>query len=93
MMEHDILDQLYFGEVCPWERFRDTQEIRAVRNRINTRIQALDNVLPEDAKALLKQLMNDCSDLDALAVCESFKEGYRLGTRLTAAAFSGEKQI
>jgi hypothetical protein len=35
--------------------------------------------------------LRDCSDLEARAVCDGFKDGYRLGAKLTAAVFYGDK--
>ena len=92
MMEQDILTQLYFGKIAPWEKRSGTDpEMDALRNRIDTAIQALEAMLPQEGREQLKRLLSDCSDLEARAVCEGFKDGYRLGTKLTAAAFCGDK--
>ena len=92
MMEQDILTQLYFGKVAPWEKRSGTDpEMDALRDRINTAIQALEAMLPQEGREQLKRLLSDCCDLEARAVCEGFKDGYRLGTRLTTAAFCGDK--
>ena len=48
-------------------------------------------MLPQEGVELLTRLLGDCSDLESRAVCEGFKDGYRLGTKLTAAAFCGDK--
>ena len=48
-------------------------------------------MLPQAGWELLKRLLSDCSNLEARAVCEGFKDGYRLGVRLTAAAFCDDK--
>ena len=92
MMEQDILTQLYFGKVAPWEKRSGADpEMDALRDRIDTATQALEAMLPQEGREQLKRLLSDCSDLEARAVCEGFKDGYRLGTRLTAAAFCGDK--
>lgn len=92
MMEQDILTQLYFGKITPWEKRSGTDpEMDALRNRIGAEAKVLESMLHQEGGELLAQLLSDCSDLEARAVCEGFKDGYRLGTRLTAAAFSNDK--
>lgn len=92
MMEQDILTQLYFGKITPWEKRSGTDpEMDAIRDRIDAVAKALESMLPQEGWEQLKRLLSDCSDLEARAVCEGFKDGYRLGTKLTAAAFCGDK--
>ena len=92
MMEQDILTQLYFGKITPWEKRSGTDpEMDALRDRIDAETKALESMLPQEGVELLTRLLSDCSDLEARAVCEGFKDGYRLGTKLTAAAFCGDK--
>ena len=92
MMEQNILDQLYFGKITPWESPTITPAMQTVRSRINEATEALEGMIAPKAGELLRQLLSSCSDLEALAVQESYKEGYRLGVRLTAAAFCDEKK-
>ncbi len=88
-MEQDILTQLYFGKVAPWEKRSGTDpQMDALRDRIDAETKALESILPQEGWERLKRLLSDCSDLEARAVCEGFKDGYRLGAKLTAAAFS-----
>ena len=92
MMEQDILTQLYFGKITPWEKRSGTDpEMDALRDRIDAETKALESMLPQEGVELLTRLLSDCSDLEARAVCEGFKDGYRLGVRLTAAAFCDDK--
>ena len=91
-MEQDILTQLYFGKITPWEKRSGTDpEMDALRDRIDAEAKVLESMLPQEGWEQLKRLLSDCSDLEARAVCEGFKDGYRLGTRLTTAAFCGDK--
>ena len=92
MMEQNILDQLYFGKITPWESHTITPAMQTVRERINEWTQSLDGMITTEAKEVLRQLLSACSDHEALAVQESYKEGYRLGAQLTAAAFCDEKK-
>ena len=92
MMEQDILTQLYFGKVAPWEKRGGTDpEMDALRDRIDAATQALEAMLPQEGWEQLNRLLSACSALEARAVSEGFKHGYRLGTRLTAAACCGDK--
>ena len=92
MMEQNILDQLYFSKITPWESHTITPAMQTVRSRINAATETLEGMIAPEARDLLRQLLSDCSGLEALAVQESYKEGYRLGVRLTAAAFCDEKK-
>ena len=88
-MEKDIIAQLYFGKIIPWEkRSSIAPEVTALKDRIDTATQSLEAMLPQEGRELLRRLMADCSDPEARAVYEGFKDGYCLGVRLTAAAFS-----
>ena len=92
MMEQDILTQLYFGKITPWEKRSGTDpEMDALRDRIDAETKALESMLPQEGGELLARLLRDCSDLETRAVCDGFKDGYRLGAKLTAAVFYGDK--
>ena len=73
MMEQDILTQLYFGKITPWEKRSGTDpEMDALRDRIDAEAKALESMLPQEGGKLLAQLL-------------------RLGAKLTAAVFYGDK--
>ena len=92
MMEQDILTQLYFGKITPWEKRSGIDpEMDDLRDRIDAEAKVLESMLSQEGGELLAQLLRDCSDLEAHAVCDGFKDGYRLGAKLTAAAFCGDK--
>ena len=61
MMEQDILTQLYFGKVAPWEKRSGTDpDMDAIRDRIDTATQALEAMLPQEGREQLKRLLSDC---------------------------------
>jgi uncharacterized membrane-anchored protein len=91
MDKEDILDRLYFGDIIPWENHTTTPDMRAINDEINATIQELKAMISPEAKAKLQQLVNDCSDLESLAVKESFKDGYRLGVKLTSAVLCDDR--
>ena len=68
-MEQDILTQLYFGKITPWEKRGGTDpEMDALRDRIDAATQVLEAMLPQEGREQLKRLLSDCSDLEAHAV-------------------------
>ena len=89
-MEQDILKQLYFGEIVPWENRNDrTPEMAELAERIDGETERLDGLLDAEGKALLEKLLDDVSDLECRAICEGFKDGFRLGAQITAASMEG----
>ncbi len=92
-MKDDILDQLYFGKIIPWEKHHGSNpEMVALNQRIDEAIHSLEAKLDDEGKAILARLTGDFEDLETRSICEGFKDGYRLGTRLTAAAFCSEEK-
>ena len=92
-MEQDILKQLYFGEIVPWENRNDrTPEMAELAERIDGETERLEGLLDAEGKALLEKLLDDVSDLECRAICEGFKDGFRLGAQITAASMEGLKK-
>lgn len=93
-MLNDILTDLYFGRVIPWEnKCENSPEVIEVNKRIDECISLITERLDADGKAQLEQLMRERSDLEGLAVCQGFKVGFRLGARLMTAVFDGHKPL
>ena len=92
-MEQDILKQLYFGEIVPWENRNDkTPEMVEIADRIDDEIERLKERLDDEGKELLEKLLDDSSDLECKTICEGFKDGFRLGAQITAASMEGLKK-
>lgn len=92
-MEQDILKQLYFGEIVPWENRNDrTPEMAELAERIDGEAERLEGLLDAEGKALLEKLLDDVSDLECRAICEGFKDGFRLGAQITAASMESLKK-
>ena len=89
-MEQDILEQLYFGRIVPWENRNDkTPEIEQVYQDVERLTQLLD----EDGKKILERLMDNRSELESHQILEGFKHGFRLGVQLTAAGFGNKNKL
>ena len=94
MMERDILDQLYFGKIVPWENNNGSSpEMREVRDQIDEDIGRLRTMLSDEGKAVLERLMQNRSKLEDGVVCEGFKDGFRLGSRPTISTFYSGNQV
>lgn len=92
-MEKDILEQLYFGEIVPCEKQGDrTPELVDAAGRIDGWIGQLKERLDEEGKGLLGKLLDESSELERRVACEGFKDGFRLGAQITAAALGSEKK-
>lgn len=92
-MEQDILNQLYYGKIVPWENQNDkTPEMEALSEQIDRDIESLKKLLDGEGKKILERLLDHSAELEQRLVCEGFKDGFRLGVQLTAAGLEGGKQ-
>ena len=93
-MERNILDQLYFGKIVPWENNNGSSpEMQEVRDQIDEDIGTLRAMLSDEGKAVFERLLRNRSALEDRIVCEGFKDGFRLGSKLTLATFYSGKQV
>lgn len=85
-MEEDIIDQLYFGRIVPWERqVEKPPEIEKYSDQVCEDIEYLQKRLDEVGKTVLERFLDNQSELERFQVKESFKYGFRLGMKLAAA--------
>lgn len=88
MEQQDILDQLYYGNIVPWENRNDrTSEMEPFSDQVDKDITYLEGLLDDEGKKVLERLLDNSAELERLQVCEGFKDGFRLGMQLTAAGF------
>lgn len=93
-MERDILDQLYYGKIVPWENNNGSSpEMQEVRDQIDEDIGALRAMLSDEGKAVFERLLRNRAALEDRIVCEGFKDGFRLGSKLIFATFYSGKQV
>lgn len=93
-MSESILDRLYYGRIVPWENQNDvTPQMQEVKSRIDAAFRRLTEQLSTEGIRLLETLMSDRSDLESLALCEAFKDGFRLGAEFALDTFSCSKQV
>ena len=93
-MEQDILDQLYYGKIVPWENRNDkTPEMEQCSELIYRDTEHLTQLLDEEGKKILDRLMDNRSKLESHQILEGFKDGFRLGVQLTAAGLYGKNKL
>lgn len=93
-MEEDIIDQLYFGRIVPWERqVEKPPEIEKYSDQTCEDIEYLQKLLDEVGKSALERLLDNNSEVERFQVKESFKYGFRLGMQLAAAGLDGKNQL
>ena len=79
-MEQDILEQLYFGRIVPWENRNDkTPEMEQCSEQVYQDVERLTQLLDEDGKKILERLMDNRSELESHQILEGFKDGVPAG--------------
>lgn len=92
-MEQDILDELYYGHIVPWENQNDkTPEMESFSEQVDQDIECLEKLLDAKGRMVLERLLDNSAELERLQVCEGFKDGFRLGVQLVTAGMGGSKK-
>ncbi len=80
-----ILEDLYFGNIVPYEkRMAASSELRRLARRAADCESQLAERLNEEERQLLNVLTNAQQEIDSITVMENFILGFRLGVRLMA---------
>lgn len=87
-MPNDILNDLFFGKIVPWEnRPENIEEFRRLNQRLGQLSDTLEERLDKETQALFDQYISDRADLESMLQCDSFKTGFRLGIQLMISAY------
>lgn len=87
-MPDDILDDLFFGKIDPWEnRPSNMEEFHLLNQKMSRLSDALDELLDDEAKSLLDQYLSSRASMETLLSCDSFKTGFRLGAQIMMAVY------
>lgn len=85
-MPNNILNDLFFGKIVPWEdRPENIEEFRRLNQQLSQLSDTLEERLDKETQALLDQYISDRADLESMFQCDSFKTGFRLGAQLMLA--------
>ena len=83
-MPNDILDDLFYGQLAPWEEVPKDDE--AVMNLMHRQAEAsakLDQSLGEADRQLLTRFTDLRSELELRLYCYYFKRGFCMGAAFT----------
>ena len=93
-MEEDIIDQLYFGKIVPWEKqVEKSPEIKQYGDQVCEDIEYLRKLLDENGRKVLERLLDNGSGRGRFQMRGSLKDGFRVGMQLTAAGLHNQKQL
>lgn len=91
-MEEDIIDQLYFGRIVPWEKqVEKPPEVEQCGDQMCDDIEYLQKLLNENGRKVLERILDNGSEVERFMVKESFKDGFRLGMQLAVAGLEKGK--
>ena len=87
-MPDDVLEDLFFGKIDPWEnRPSNMEEFHLLNQKMSRLSDTLDELLDDEAKSLLDQYLSSRASMETLLSCDSFKTGFRLGIRIMMAVY------
>ena len=87
-MPDDVLEDLFFGKIDPWEnRPSNMEEFHLLNQKTSRLSDALDELLDDEAKSLLDQYLSSRASMETLLSCDSFKTGFQLGAQIMMAVY------
>ena len=87
-MPGDILEDLFYGKITPWEDYPgNTEELRGLNQKMSQLSEILEERLDKETRSLLDQYLSNRADMETLLSCDSFKTGFRLGIRIMMAVY------
>jgi len=91
-MAKDILDELFYGQIIPWEEGPHDKETASQLNREMSELwEIIQKRVDSDTFALFEKLTAFRADLSMMLQRDSFKTGFRLGAQIILAALGEEK--
>ena len=87
-MSDDVLEDLFFGKIDPWEnRPSNMEEFHLLNQKMSRLSDTLDELLDDEAKSLLDQYLSSRASMETLLSCDSFKTGFQLGAQIMMAVY------
>ena len=87
-MPNDILEDLFYGKINPWEDCPGhIEELRSLNQKMSQLSEILEKQLDKEPRSLLDQYLSNRADMEALLSCDSFKTGFRLGVQIMMAVY------
>lgn len=93
-MRDDVLRELYFGRIAPWEkRIPNSTEIRRLYDRLDQYSNQLQEQLSESGKKLMTNFLEARSGLALSLEAEAFTAGFTLGAKIIQAVDENKHYI
>ena len=87
-MPNDILEDLFYGKINPWEDCPShIEELCGLNQKMGQLSDILEEQLDKETRSLLDQYLSNRADMEALLSCDSFKTGFRLGVQIMMAVY------
>ena len=87
-MPNDILEDLFYGKINPWEDCPSRiEKLRSLNQKMSQLSDILEERLDKETRSLLDQYLSNRADMEALLSCDSFKTGFRLGVQIMMAVY------
>ena len=87
-MPNDILEDLFYGKINPWEDCPSRiEKLRSLNQKMSQLSDILGERLDKETRSLLDQYLLNHADMEVLLSCDSFKTGFRLGIRIMMAVY------
>ena len=87
-MPGDILEDLFYGKINPWEDCPgNIEEFHGLNQKMSQLSAILEERLDKETRSLLDQYLPNRADMETLLSCDSFKTGFRLGIRIMMAVY------
>ncbi len=88
-MNNDVLEQLFYGKIAPWEQQpEDVEEFRRLSRELSLTRSELNDRIDDDTENLLERYLAIHADLENLHSLEAFKYGFRMGIQIMLDVYS-----
>lgn len=92
-MRDEILKQLYWGKLIPWELRQTTPELIELNGKIDADINDLKARLSDADKKVLERLISNFSTLESEQICRGYINGFKHGSLMMLEILSPDKSL
>ncbi len=92
-MRDEILEQLYWGKLIPWELRQNTPELMELNGKIDADINYLKTRLSDADKKVLEQLISNLSTFESEQICRGYVNGFKHGSLMMLEILSPDKSL
>lgn len=92
-MRDEILKQLYWGKLIPWELRQNTPELMELNGKIDADINYLKARLSDADREVLERLISNFSTLESEQICWGYVNGFKHGSLMMLEILSPDKSL